>query len=403
MTRNPIFAPLLLVLAVALSALVAVAVYGVRVAAVQRGVERALGFFDENHPDRGFAQLMRIDCWADQHPALMSEVRAAAIRGYVHTGNDDAAVVLADRELDDDRIPAAPSNVWQALFQVVAEHLDPIWLQDIGGRAPNPKAGYRALQHALQATGDTVRLARLDERIAMLFGPEGLGAAAVDTPVAPTATPTAAEPSAFGTGQFGVAAGASIRCYNRDGKHCGDLTPGTLVDIVELRENNGEAIALCRLTLSETPTRERLIRMRDLLIRKGDLQQLPADVRALLIDHGRATSELRQARRRAAERNPHATSYKKATAAYKAFVARVKRLTAARDEAEGNQRTRYADELHALKNEAPALREAYETAKEQYEAWKATPAGSPDNDPAVVTCRERVDTIAQQLAPYFNS
>ncbi|MBL7077118.1 MAG: hypothetical protein ISS31_06585 [Kiritimatiellae bacterium] len=402
MKRNALFAPVFVLTLFVLSAAAAVGAYAVRVSAVRRGIERAMERFYEQENEKGFAQLDRIDYWAGQHPAFISQVRCAAIIGHIGTNQDEAAMVLADRELTNDRTPPRPDSVWQALYHVVSEQLDPTWLKAMGGREPDPNIGYRTMQHALQATGDEQRLARLNERIAMLFGETGLAGAA-EQPAATVDVEAALEAPDFGRGRFAVASGASIRCYNEEGKHCGDLRPGALVTVTDTHTSNGGEVAVCHQENAGISDPPLLVRTRDLIIWKGDLTELPPDVRSLLAEHGRAASELRQARMRAAERNPHAMNYKKATTKYKAFVAKVKRLTAARDKAEGADRTRYADELHGLKNKAPELRDAYETAKRNYEEWKATNGGSVDSDPEVATIQDRVDKASQQLAPYFDT
>jgi hypothetical protein len=401
MKRNALFVPVFIAIFIVLSAAVAVGAYGVRVAAVRRGIARAMEQFYAQETGNGFAQLARLDCWSSQHPAFISQVRCAAIIGHVVSNNDTAAFALADRELADDRTPERPSNAWQALFQLVSEQLDPAWLKEMGGRHPDPRAGYRALVHAVEATGDEQRLARLDQRIALLFGEAGLEGEPLRAPDS-LAVKDVLVPPDFGEGRFAVAAGASIRCYDEQGKHCGDLVPGALVTVTETRDSNGGEVAVCLREGADT-SQSLLVRTRDLVIRDGDLALLPPDVRSLLAEHGRASSRLRQARRRAAERNPHAAGYKEATAAYKAFASKVKRLTAARDKAEGDERTRYADELQKLKNEAPALRDAYETSKREYEEWKAANGGSIDNDPEVAAQQRQVDKIAQQLAPHFDT
>jgi len=373
------------------------------VVAVRRGIARAIEQFHAEDPEMGFTQLARLDSWSSHHPAFVSQVRCAAIIGHVTSNNDESALRLADRELADDRTPGRPANAWQALFQVVSERLDPRWLKDIGGRTPAPSAGYRAMLHAVESTGDAERLARLNRQIALIFGDAGLEEdPARPAPNVSIATADTLAAPDFGMGRFAVAAGASIRCYDEAGKHCGDLAPGALVTVTETRASNGGEIAVC-LREDADKSETLLVRTRDLVIRDGDLTRLPPAVRTLLAEHGRVSSQLRQARRRAAERNPHAASYKKATAEYKAFVSDVKRLTAARDKAEGNERTRYADKLQGLKNKAPELRNAYETSKRNYEDWKSTNSGSIDNDPEVATMQNRVDKVAQQLAPYFDT
>ncbi len=401
MTRNSLFVPVFAGALIALSIAVAVAAYGVRVAAVHRGMARAMEQFQAHEQMKGFDQLARIDYWARQHPAFISQVRCAAILGHVGSDNDAAAFVLADRELAGDHDPAQPSNAWQALFHLVSEWLDPIWLKEIGGRSPDINAGYHAMRQAVEATGDAQRIARLNQRMTELFG---------DTGPVETAQPAtegidiekALAPPDFGEGHFGVAAGASIRCYDEAGKHCGDLVPGALVSVTETRTSNGGKIAVC-LREGTDASQALLVRTRDLVIRDGDLARLPPGVRSILAEHGRASSQLRQARKRAAEKNPHAANYRKATADYKGFASKVKRLTASRDKAEGNERTRYANELQKMKNQAPGLRSAYEESKRNYEKWKAANSGSIDDDPAVVSMQERVDKAAQQLAPYFDS
>ncbi len=400
MRQHTLFVPVFIVILIVLSAAVAVGAYGVRVVAVRRAILRAMEQFHAHENSKGFAQLARIDHWASQHPAFISQVRCAAIIGHVGAGDDEAAIVLADCELARNHTPARPSNVWQSLYQVVSEQLDPIWLKKMGGRDPDPNVGYRTMLHAVEAIGDEQRLTRLNDRIAMLFGDAGLDG--TSSPASVDVANTLRAPD-FGAGRFAVAVGASTRCYDAEGKHCGDLVAGSLVTVTETRNSNGGAIAVCLREGAGAADQPLLVRARDLVIRQGDVAQLPPNVRSLLAEHGRASALLRQKRKQAAERNPHAADYQETMTSYRAFVADVKRLTAARDKAEGDERTRYADQLQAMKNKAPALRDAYETSKREYETWKAAHPNSIDGDPEVTVLQHRVDKAAQQLAPYFDS
>jgi hypothetical protein len=425
MKRSTLFAPVFIITLAVLTIVVCALVYGARTGAVRRGIAGANERFDKQQTEKGFAQLTRIDSWAGQHPAFMSQVRCAAIRGHVQAGDDNAAIELAEREQANDRTPPRPSNVWQALYQVTAEQLDPIWLKDIGGRQPDPNAGYQALLRALQATGNPQRLARAEQQTAISIREVGRAKAISETVTAPAITTPPSAPVAvpdvepahdvpdsipdrhdFGTGRFAVAAGASIRVYSKEGKHCGDLRAGTLLTVLKTsqgKKSDGGEIAVCRQEDAGTSDPPLLVRTRDLIIRDGSLAQIPPNVSDLLAAHGRASSQLKRARQDAAQRNPHAAAYKAATAAYKTFAADVKRLTAARDQAEGADRTRYSDELHLMKNQAPELQSAYETSKREYEAWKATNQGAADSDPQVTAFQRRVDKAAQALAPYFDS
>ncbi len=425
MKRSSLFAPMFIINLALFSVLVCVLVYGVRTAAVRRVIARANERFDQQMTEQGFAQLKRIDAWAGQHPAFISQVRCAAIRGHALAGNDKAAVELAERELANDRTPPRPSNVWQALYQVVAEQLDPFWLTDIGGRQPDPNAGHHTLQRALQTIETPQRLPRVEEHAAIAIrdvepddAPWETAAPPEDTPsliamqAVPETEPVRHVPAGspdthgFGTGRFAVAAGASIRVYNEDGKHCGDLRAGALVTVLKTSEGNkssGGDIAVCRQEGAGASDPPLLVRTRDLIIRDGNLAQIPRNVRDLLAAHGRASSQFKRARQAAAQRNPHAAAYMTATAAHKAFVSDVKRLTAARDQAVGAERIRYSDELHVMKNRAGELQSAYETARRKYETWKGANQNAADSDPQLTALQRRVDETARELTPYFDS
>ncbi|MDP6491451.1 MAG: hypothetical protein QGG69_06765, partial [Kiritimatiellia bacterium] len=252
MKRRTLFAPLFIITLVVFSIVVCALVYAARTAIVRHGIARANERFEKQEAEKGFAQLTRIDSWAGQHPAFMSQVRCAAIRGHVQAGNDDAAIELAEREKANDRTPPRPSNVWEALYQVAAEQLDPFRLKDIGGRQPDPNAGYQALLRALEATGNPQRLARAEQQTAISIRdagrvktvPEAVAPPVITKPPSvPVADPEAEpvydvpdsipEMHDFGTGRFAVAAGASIRVYSKEGKHCGDLRAGTLVTVLK--------------------------------------------------------------------------------------------------------------------------------------------------------------------------
>ncbi|NQU40949.1 MAG: hypothetical protein HQ523_13440 [Lentisphaerae bacterium] len=410
------FLPLFMVTVIGMTVAVIVAVYAARTAAVARGIDRAETLFRENSCDGGFAQLVRISYWANPHPALVSRLRCTAIIGHVHLGDDDGALVLADRVLEAHVSVPRPETIWVALYQQASRFLDPIWLKKQGGLAPDQEAGYQTMLAELQRLNDPERLASFNARLASLPAPirasrvEGVPA----PPPSPRTTsiakptrhpPSMAEPeprteSDWGAGRFAVACGASIWVYNTDGKHTGEVTPGTLLAVSDIRKGEGEEIAVCQPADAPLNAPPLLVRTRDLALYDGDLARLSPSIHDLLVRRGRIESELRQQRRSIAARNPHAAAYKEATANYKAFIANVKKTTALRDSTTGAERMRYATDLHAMKNEAPALREAYEKSKREYGEWKASHGSDAASAPQVVALQTRLDKVAAELAQY---
>ncbi len=169
-----------------------------------------------------------------------------------------------------------------------------------------------------------------------------------------------------------------------------------------IRKSNGGEIALCQRedAVSASPL---LVRTRDLTIRTGDLARVPPHVRDLLVSHGRIQSEIATERRADAASNPHAATYKQATAAYKTFVADVKRHTAARDAATGAVRMKHTDLLHEMKNSEPEIRNAYETAQRNYKAWKESHGNRTTASPQITALQQRLAKVAGELALYFDT
>jgi hypothetical protein len=176
-----------------------------------------------------------------------------------------------------------------------------------------------------------------------------------------------------------------------------------LLTVIEIRQISGGDIAVCRREDAPADAAPFLVRTRDLDLRAGDLARIPPTVRELLVRRGRLDSELRRQRRDAAESNPHAERYKTATAEYKAFIAEVTALTAARDGATGDERMRSVARLHEMKNREPEVRGAYETAKRQYTEWKTAHADGDAPNPAIAGLRERLDEVTRALSRYFDS
>ena len=420
------FLPLFITTAILMTLAVIVAVYAARTAAVQRGIARAETLFREDQCDKGFAQLVRISYWANRHPAFISQLRCAAIIGHVRLEDDDSAMALADRELAGDHATPRPTTRWLALHQQAAILLDPFWLKELGGITPDPQRGYKVLISELEAINNASRLLRLEEQLARAFG-DGttVASASASLPITDHAAPAVAPPThpvvpmdpvepvrpppppsvlpaeGFGDGRFAVASGAATRIYDAQGKHSGDLTAGALLIVTGTRKSNGGEIALCQRegAVSASPL---LVRTRDLTIRTGTLARIPPHVRALLVRHGRIQSEIAKERRADAESNPHAAAYKQATAAYKTFMADVKRHTAARDTATGKARMEHTNALHDMKNSEPQIRNAYETAQRNYKAWKAD-NGNSTASPQITALQQRLDNAAEELALYFDT
>ena len=126
-------------------------------------------------------------------------------------------------------------------------------------------------------------------------------------------------------------------------------------------------------------------------------------MRDLLVRHGRIQSEIATERRADAASNPHAATYKQATAAYKTFVADVKRHTAARDAATGAVRMKHTDLLHGMKNSEPEIRNAYETAQRNYKAWKESHGNRTTASPQITALQQRLAKVAGELALYFDT
>jgi hypothetical protein len=419
------FLPLFITTALIMTLAVIVAVYAARTAAVQRGMARAETLFREDQCDKGFAQLVRISYWANQQPALISQLRCAAIIGHVRLEDDDSARARPDRELAGDHATPRPTTRWHALHQQAAILLDPIWLKELGGITPDPQRGYRTLIAELEALDDARRLRWLEVQLARVFGDAPplthtiasipardytAPAAAPPTmpivpiapvaPIRPAPIPAALSAADFGDGRFAVASGASIRIYDAQGKHSGDLTAGALLVVTGIRKSNGGEIALCQRedVVSASPL---LVRTRDLTIRTGDLARVPSHVRDMLVRHGRIQSEIAKEQRAGAASNPHAAAYKQTTAAYNTFIADVKRHTAARDAATGTVRMKHTDLLHGMKNSEPEIRTAYETAKRNYKAWKDSHGNTAS--PQITALQQRLERVAGELALYFDT
>jgi hypothetical protein len=95
--------------------------------------------------------------------------------------------------------------------------------------------------------------------------------------------------------------------------------------------------------------------------------------------------------------NPYAAEYSAAKAAHKEFWAKVKKLTAKRDAAKGEERLKYIDELHKLKGQDLKVAEARDTAKKKYKDWENANSADPAKNQRLADLESELADVQDKL------
>ncbi len=192
---------------------------------------------------------------------------------------------------------------------------------------------------------------------------------------APAARASRPPPSTDVSGaRWGIVTMARTSYYSSKGKFMGHLPPGSLVDIVDIKRNNDDWLALCKSP--ENPAGATvLVSAGHLEIYDGRVTALDRKLKALYVQRAQLKVEIetrrREARTAVRADNPHARIYASARKAHRAYWDKVEDLTAKRDASTGEAQMRYSNELRTMKGDDIRLGQAYESARDQYQAWNA--------------------------------
>jgi hypothetical protein len=186
-------------------------------------------------------------------------------------------------------------------------------------------------------------------------------------------------------------AGAALACR---------LEAGTLVDILEVRSGEGDALAFGNATGEGASFPNVLIPLRDLEICAGSLAGAKEQLKKLKVQHAQLSAELDAAKQTLTEKrdesNPSAKEYAAAKTRYDEFWARDKSLKAKADAARDDLRMKCLDELRKMKLQEPPIMRAYDVARKKYKEWEDAHPADPEDTARIASLESNVAKVQNQ-------
>jgi len=223
-------------------------------------------------------------------------------------------------------------------------------------------------------------------------------------PVRPTQPAIQPKPPKAQPGHWAVVRTVDARAYNRAGKYLRAIPPGTLVDVLDIRDTRVGQLIVCKVLYQGAEVNDVVLMAKDLELRPGalasanpkekDLRVLQAQVLGQIRDR---ESDLLEA---ASKNNPYYAEYKRIQEEYLTFARKAEELTKQRDAATGADKMRIADELRAMKGDDIRLGQTYKAAKQKYQDWKkqnASRASAGTSDPQMAALRAKLAEIENEL------
>jgi hypothetical protein len=178
------------------------------------------------------------------------------------------------------------------------------------------------------------------------------------------------------------------------------LEAGTLVDILEVRSGDGDALAFGNATGEGASFPNVLIPVRDLEICAGSLAGAKEQLKRLKIQHAQLSAQLDAAKQAFTEKrdesNPSAKEHAAAKARYDEFWARDRNLKSKADAATDDLRMKYLDELRKMKLQEPQIMRAYDVARKKYKEWEDAHPPDPEETAKITSLEANVTSIQNQ-------
>lgn len=196
------------------------------------------------------------------------------------------------------------------------------------------------------------------------------------------------------------------QAFTEDGQPRVKLPGGTVVEkMSERRTKTGDKLLVCRIRNNRRWQEGFLFHAADVVQFQGPFAFAPKKPSDQIVDY---FTKLDQREKRMAaireehlRKNPNFESYQEAARAYKELQSRAKELTAQRDRAVGNERSRLIRELEDMKSREPRLRAEFEKAEIAYKQWKKQHGDGTDAigaDPIVTKLDGEIDELYYAVA-----
>ncbi len=202
------------------------------------------------------------------------------------------------------------------------------------------------------------------------YQPEGLSMPSMpnmpDQPNVPSTAP------ALGA-QWGVTMSPATTVYSKDGKSIGQASPGTLLKVHQTKTSKSGKLVICSLVLNGVTRRDAIIRVRDVMLKQGQLADTTQRERVLCTRLAELLAQL-SAHKTSAPKEPRnqTAAYKKAASEYRSYVKKCNAMLKEYNSSTGPRRMEIADTLRLLKHDKDRLLAAYEAAKREQDASHPT-------------------------------
>jgi hypothetical protein len=199
---------------------------------------------------------------------------------------------------------------------------------------------------------------------------------------------------------WGMVTSVTARTYDPSGKPVRTVPQYYVMLVPDTRLSRSGTLAVCREASAGPANGPFYMKIEDVLLSESSLQDLDERTRTLVTERSglavRVYDTMERVRTSLNERNPYASSYRRALDSYRRYTAEVETLTKKRDESTGAARMKAMDDLRMMISKGADLSAAYNTAKANYDNWMAVqmPRSTP---PDVAAMKERISTITVSL------
>ena len=158
---------------------------------------------------------------------------------------------------------------------------------------------------------------------------------------------------------------------------------GSLVDILEVKRNRNDVMAVCNVVNEGAEPFEIAIPLCDLVIATGSLSRVSEPLKKLRVHQAQLLAQLDEAKlslaRKRDSMNPYSKEYAATRTAWANFRAKDQELRAKEETAKGDTRTKYIDELEKMKFAQPRIEQTCKTASKKYKDWEDAHPSAPED------------------------
>jgi len=406
-----------------------------RAAIVEERLKQAADRLGAGLEDTALSELMEVEPWARNYPALSRKLDCDIVRCQVRRGDLKSAQATASKMFAHEHLTGTkPSGMWSWLMTPMVAWKN----RSLNEEALPNSAGFETLERELTESGQLIQLARVRRIRDVLEGvvaevpepvspePEPSSFTPKEEPPEVAATPAVSIPEPAESQptqmavvveeepppveidpnlQWGVIVVPHAGVYTKKGKVVGDMSAGDLIEVVDVVSTKAGDLAVSRIPDADGNVEELVVKLAHVHLRPGGLATAMPDEVDLRVERGKLLARM-EARRREVHakrkaRNPHAAEYQKAKQAHKEFWKKVEDLKKRRDASEGADHVDLEFELSKMKGDDIRLAKSLEAARRKYKDWMKQNSGPGDDeltDSEMVKMMEELSDIELDLA-----